>query len=530
MNRPPTQPGGEAEPDCPTEPAEPAVPAHPDGPTLMLSPSSPSSPTLPQWLAVSLVVASAAAVLVLEILAGRLLAPYLGVSLETYTGIIGTVLAGIALGAAVGGRLADRYDARPLLALLFIGGGASALAILPIIRVVGSALPGEDNARILLMSAVGFFPTALVLSAVSPVVVKSQLRDLSVTGATVGRLSAYGTGGAILGTFLTGFVLVRWAATTTLVILVGVTLVAVGLALWLVSRRPWSSGVAALGALALVGLTATDLVQGPCQTYTRYYCVAVRPDPGLSSGRLLWLDDLRHSYVDLEDPTHLEFWYIRRIVDSFKLAVEEGPIDVVYLGGGGFTLPRYVRATRPGSTQTVLEIDPDLPALVQRELGFEPGPDVVVRLGDGRRSLAAVPAESADVIVGDAFGSRAVPWHLATREFLGDVRRVLRPDGVYTANVIDNADRAFLKAEAATVAEVFEHVTVIMGPAAAAGLSGNSVIIGSRMPINVGLLDQLAAQAGDSGGRVAAMDDFLAGALVLTDDFAPVDQLIANGD
>lgn len=429
-----------------------------------------------------------------------------------------------------GGWLADRYDPRPLLALLFIGGGATSLAILPTIRIIGSALSAEDSGRILLLSAVGFFPSALVLSAVSPVVVKAQLRDLSMTGAVVGRLSAYGTGGAILGTFLTGFVLVRWAATTTLVVVVGMMLVTVGVALWLVLRRPWSSGVAALGALAVLGLTATDMVQGPCQTSTRYYCVAVRQDPGSPNGRLLWLDDLRHSHVDLNDPTHLEFWYIRRIVDSFRLVAAEGPIDVVYLGGGGFTLPRYVRATRPGSMQTVLEIDPDLAELVARDLGFVPGPDVAVGLGDGRRSLGRTPTDSADVIVGDAFGSRAVPWHLATREFLRDVRRVLRPDGVYTANIIDNPDQAFLRAEAATVGAVFEHVTVLLGPGAVGGVMGNSVIIGSDRPIDVRLLDQLREQAGDTGRRVERLEDFLADATILTDDFAPVDQLIANGD
>ncbi len=455
MQPEPNQPGGEDVPSG-SAPAGPRPPVPPASAAASEPGSlSGSSTNLAPWLAITLVVASAAAVLVLEILAGRLLAPYVGVSLETYTGIIGTVLAGIALGAAWGGRLADRYDPGPLLALLFIGGGAAALAILPTVRIAGSAWTSQDSGAILLLSAIGFLPTALVLSAVSPVVVKAQLRDLSVTGATVGRLSACGTGGAILGTFLTGFVLVRWAATTTLVIAMGVILIAVGLALWMVRGRPWSSGAAALGALAVLGLTATDLVQGPCQAYTRYYCVAVREDPGSPSGRLLWLDDLRHSYVDLEDPTHLEFWYIRRIVDTFKLVAPDGPIDVVYLGGGGFTLPRYVRATRPGSRQTVLEIDPDLAALVERELAFEPGPDVVVRLGDGRRSLRITPTDSADVIVGDAFGSRAVPWHLATREFLGDVRRVLRPGGVYTANVIDNPDLDFLRAEAATVGSVF---------------------------------------------------------------------------
>ena len=89
---------------------------------------------LPGWLAVVLVVGTSASVLVLEILAGRLLAPYVGVSLETYTGIIGTVLAGIAFGAWAGGQLADRFDPRRLLPLLLLLGGALAVATIPVVR------------------------------------------------------------------------------------------------------------------------------------------------------------------------------------------------------------------------------------------------------------------------------------------------------------------------------------------------------------------------------------------------------------
>jgi hypothetical protein len=491
------------------------------------------------WLAILLVFGTSAAVLVLEILAGRLLAPYVGVSLETFTGIIGTILAGIAVGAWAGGVAADHIDPRRLLPLLLVLGGALAIATIPIVRVLGEGSGSGGGIRILVLTAFGFLPSATVLSAVPPAVIKLQLLDLASTGATVGRLSAWSTAGALFGTFFTGFVLVSAAAVTTLIVGVGVLLVVSGVALWLAGRVATGGEMLSLGGLAAVSLLGALVSSSPCETQTAYYCLSVIEDPDLESGRTLLLDDLRHSYVDLDDPTLLEFWYIRRIVDAIEVRTAEStdPVDVVYLGGGAFTVPRYVRATRPGSEQTILEIDGDLVDVVEDQIDFDRGDDVDILVGDGRLSLADIATDSADVVVGDAFGSRAVPFHLATEEFLADVDRVLRPDGIYVANIIDGPAERFLRAEAATIAEVFGHVAVIRGPGIVSGRNGNSVVVASQAPLNVESLSRrLTADEDPSspsdvvGDLVAGPDlvDYLQGATVLTDDFAPVDQLITG--
>ncbi len=502
---------------------------------------------LPAWLAVALVAGTSAAVLVLEILAGRLLAPYVGVSLETFTVIIGTILAGIAVGAWAGGAAADRVDPRRLLPMLLLVGGALAIATIPIVRVLGSGSGSGGGPRILVLTAFGFLPSATVLSAVPPVVIKLQLRDLGSTGTTVGRLSAWSTAGALFGTFFTGYVLVAAAAVTTLIVAVGVVLVAAGLTMWLGDRTSRTSEVLGLTGLAAVSLVGAATIDSPCETQTAYYCLAVIDDPDLESGRTLLLDDLRHSYVDLDDPTLLEFWYIRRLVDGIEVTTD-GAVDAVYLGGGAFTIPRYVRATLPGSDQTILEIDGDLVDVVEDRIDFDRGDDVEIVVGDGRLSLSEAATDSADVVVGDAFGSRAVPFHLATVEFLRDIDRVVRPDGLYAANVIDGPGEEFLRAEAATIAEVFEHVVVIRGPDIVRGLNGNSVVLASRSPIDVDALearlaadvdpsddpDEIAASdvaVGERVGEIVSgsdLDAYVEGADVLTDDFAPVDQLIAD--
>jgi len=491
-------------------------------------PSSAGGP-LPGWLAVALVVGTSGAVLVLEILAGRLMAPYVGVSLETYTGIIGTVLAGIAVGAWAGGELADRIDPRRLIPLLLLVGGALAIASIPLVRLVGEGLGEAGAPGIVMLSAIGFLPAATVLSGVPPAVVKLQLRELAATGTTVGRLSAWGTAGAIVATFLTGFVLVAWAAVTTLIVAVGIALIVAGAALAATSRehapaRNELLGVGGLAAVALLGVAAVD---APCDTQTAYYCVSIVDDPANPSGRTLVLDDLRHSYVDLEDPTNLQFWYVRRLVDAVEAYAPDGQLDITYLGGGGLTIPRYVRATRPGSVQTVHEIDGDLVDIVTDDLGLEPGADLRIDVGDARLRLAERAADTADVVIGDAFGSRAVPWHLATEEFIEEIDRVLRPGGIYAANIIDEEAQNFLRAEAATIARVLPYVSVVLGPSAAEGFAGNSVIVASDEPFDPERLD--AALGDDGGRRVVDVDDYLDGATILTDDFAPVDQLISRG-
>src|SRR6476661_3429914 len=138
----------------------------------------------------------------------------------------------------------------------------------------------------------------------------------------------------------------------------------------------------------------------------------VRVDRRHPGGRLLLVDGQESSYVDLDDLTRLDFAYVRRIGDLLDLHAPPGePLHVVHVGGGGFTLPRYLAATRPGSRSVTFERDGGL-------------------VDVARESLAALPERSSDAVVVDAFDGPLVPSHLTTVEFVGDVRRVLRPGGL----------------------------------------------------------------------------------------------------
>jgi len=475
----------------------------------------------------SLVFFASAAVLVLEILAGRMMAPFVGVTLETWTGIIGTVLAGIAIGSWLGGRIADHYPPQKVLPVVLVAGGILSILTYPAVSLVGPQVD-SDPGGIVFLAAVSFFAPAMVLSAVTPTVTKIRLHSLDETGTVVGRLSALATAGAIFGTFLAGFILVAAWPSRTITIVVGGILILVGLA---AAARTFTRA-ALLLIVAFTALAGTMAAAAPrvCEHETAYYCVNVDRDPNRPTGRVLWLDNLRHSYVDLEDPTYLDFRYAQIFGAVLDSQLPDGPVDSLSIGGGGFTFPRYIAATHPGGTNTVLELDPGIVDIGVDELGLDPT-SLNIRTGDARITLRQIPERSFDVVVGDAFGGPAVPWHLTTKEFAEEISARLRPGGFYLLNLIDYPPLDFARAETATLATVFDHVVVIAPTDYLAGeRGGNFVLVGSSSQIDLDRLEEELEVRASTSHPIASsqVSSFVGEQGVLTDDYAPVDQLITS--
>jgi spermidine synthase len=495
---------------------------------------------LPTGLAAALVFLASGAVLVLEVVGLRLVGPYVGVTLQTSSAVIGVALAAIAYGAWLGGWLADRRNPRRLLAPALVFAAIATGFTLPVVRYAGEALRGSAAGGVLLLTVLTLFVPAGLLSTIPPLVVKLQLGDLHQTGKVVGQLSSIGTLGGITATLGTGFILVAALPSSVIVIGLGVVLGLAGVGFWAYVRRraqptlPGRGGARAVVAVvALAGGGLSVVAPTPCDVETAYHCAAVEVDPDNPDGRVLMLNSARHSYVDLADPTHLEFAYMQWIGTVADLLAPPGaPLDALHLGGGGFTMPRYLSATRPGGTNLVYEIDGELVELGRRALGVKPGPELRPVVGDARMLVRDLPAHSADFVVGDAFGHLVVPWHLATREMAAEIHRVVRPDGLYVQNVIDYPPLRFIRAEVATVRAVFRHVALVAPPAALAGQTGdNFLIVASDRPPQVDRLRMALAASVEVPVEVLsgpALDDFVGRAPVLTDDFAPVDQLLAT--
>lgn len=475
-------------------------------------------------LAAALVFLASGAVLVLEILAVRLLAPYVGLTLETTTSIIGAVLAGIAVGAALGGRAADRIDQRRLLAGLFLGGGLLVLLTVPIIRWLGPAASDGGNAAAVGVTFAALVPVAAVLSGVTPTVARLRLRDLRASGTIVGGLSAWATAGALVGTFSAGFVLVPLFPVSATVFAIGVALVLIGILLGLhvsLLRRA-RIVVATLLACAAGGLALAQ--HSPCAAESAYHCIQVVDDPERASAKLLLLDRGYNSDVDPQDPRYLGFRYERWFAEAIDgIGGPRASLVGVFVGGGAFTMPRWLDATHPGSRSTVLEVDSKLVDFDRQHLGLHASPELRAVIGDGRLTMRDEPSHGADIVVGDAFSSRTVPWQLMTSEWLREVKRVLKPRGVYMLNMIDLRPLSLLRAETATLLASFANVRLVTPPGEdGRPAGGNEVIVASR-----GALPRAPQKPAD-GARVyerAALVRLARGASRLSDDYAPVDQL-----
>lgn len=241
-------------------------------------------------------------------------------------------------------------------------------------------------------------------------------------------------------------------------------------------------------------------------------------DVDVDDAWLLRVDDVPQSHVDRADPTHLEFEYVRLLGDVLDCCAPVGePLSVVHLGGGGCALARYVAATRPGSTQVVVEADALLAEVVRRELGTR---GFRLRVGDARQECARLVPGASDVVVADVFEAAQQPVHTTTLEWLHEVRRLLRPGGVYAVNVADGPPLAFARGQVATLLAAFAHVVLLGDPSVLRGRRfANLVLAASDAPLPVAALARRVARA---AGRARVVEGeelvrFTGGAAPVTD-------------
>ncbi|MET8582466.1 fused MFS/spermidine synthase [Streptomyces collinus] len=245
------------------------------------------------------------------------------------------------------------------------------------------------------------------------------------------------------------------------------------------------------------------------------------PDPDRPRAWTLLIDGAPQSHVDLDDPGHLSFEYQRRLGHVIDLVAPPGkPVHAVHLGGGALTLARYVAATRPRSTQQVVERDAALVQLVRRALPLDPNARIRVRSADAREGLAKVPDGWADLVIADVFSGARTPAHLTSTEFLDEVRRALKPSGVYAANLADGPPLAHLRGQIATAAARFPELALIADPAVLRGKRfGNAVLAARDLPLPLAELTRRAASdphpARVEHGR--RLTDFTGGAAPVTD-------------
>ncbi|MGE5620330.1 MAG: fused MFS/spermidine synthase [Sphingomonadaceae bacterium] len=501
------------------------------------------------WTSYFIVFVASACGMTIELVAGRIMAPYIGVSLYTWTSIIGVVLAGMSLGNYLGGRIADRAPKPRTLGVLFVLSGLACLSILALIGFVGNKslnLTMPLMAKIAVLTAIVFFLPSLLIGTISPVVVKLTLKDLRDAGSTVGKIYAWSTAGSIVGTFATGFVLISWFGTRMIVAGVAVVLVVMGVVfgrLW--QRETATRAITAVLLLMFVGfgfyLNTRNAFASPYWKESNYFAIRFF-DQGNDDNkvRVLVLDHLVHSFVALDDPTHLEYAYEKVYADIVRYLSPSRPaMNALFIGGGGYTFPRYMEHVYPDSSLEVIEIDPDVTRVVYEELGLPRDSRIVTHNMDGRLFFDGnAPREKYDLILGDAFNDLSIPYHLTTLEFSQQLKKTLKPNGFFLANIIDNPKRgAFLRPYVNTLKRVFPHVTIAaIGEGWKASAQNTLIVVASELPLDPQHFTDTLTQA--NGGTQPDTKIMPEGELavylsqgtdlVLTDDYVPVDQLIAT--
>jgi spermidine synthase len=456
--------------------------------------------------------------LVLELVAGRILAPALGVSLYTWTSVIGVVLAGVSLGNYLGGRLADRRPSRGMLSTLYLLSGISAALVLALGRdlsVVDAPTSLPALLQVVWLTALMFLLPSTLLAMPTPMLVKLSLASLGSTGRVVGRIQAAAALGSIVGTFLTGFFLISWFGTRAVVAGVAGMLVLLGASSG--SRRSLRHSGDVVAALILV-VTLAALGGHHCLRQSNYYCINVVAG-SQAKVRLLLLDHLVHGYVDLSNPTHLLYPY-EKLYEELLNALPAGSINSMFaIGGGTYTFPRYANA-HFGAHVVVAEIDPAVTAVARSHLRLSDTPGIDIVHDDARRVLLRMDlARRFDVAIGDAFNDAAVPFHLTTRQFNELIAAHLSERGVYLVNVVDAIQHDFLRATIATLRRTFSYVAVMSANSwPPQGGRDTFVVVSSnhQVPTTASMVSPLELDRFEDEREP----------VVLTDDHVPVDQLL----
>lgn len=488
---------------------------------------------------------SSAAALVLEIVAGRLLAPYVGMSLYTWTAIISVVLAGLTIGHWIGGRLAERAGsarlARRRAAIALALAALGSAACLPLLRFGAGPLLAaglHPVAAIVTLATVLFLLPSLFAGIVSPILTKLAVEsDPAHTGRVLGRMYALGAAGSILGTLSAGYLFISWIGSVGTVLAVTGLYAVLALALLAGQRRTALAFVAVMAPLG-AGIAVTPrALASPCTVESDYYCLRVE-DFGPQSGResrVLVLDHLGHGINDADEPQLLHSSYLHFSDEMAARRFGRDSIAAFFIGGGAYTLPRAWSQGFAEPHLHVAEIDPAVTKIAQDRLWLDKDvKGLVIDHRDARLALQSLPRQPQfDVVFGDAFHDIGIPPHLVTQEFHAEIAARLKPGGFYAINVIEARQQPlFLFALLKTLAHDFSAVEVwVDGDEMAQGERVTYLVLASDRASDTPILRSSRffprhwlRLRGDQVRQAIADADVPR----LTDDFSPVDRLMAH--
>lgn len=488
----------------------------------------------------------------LEGAAFRILAPLVGVSMFLSAGVVGVILAGMATGNALGGRIATRCGSMTALRNSLAACAAGTLAVAPFWKItishgLFSGLPMIP--QVIAWSFSLFFIPAMALGTITPQVIQLTVRDMRRTGAISGQIYAWSTIGCIAGIFISAWCLIENLGAIRTSILCGIVPV---LLMWLVSLSETTKNrteTRALSwALLAAGVVLMFVCKSPYDRESKYFSLAVTDDViDQREVKMLVLDRLVHSAIDLDDPNFLHYPHERVQGDLTHAAASQARAAnhtprILVIGGGGYSFPRWVEAQSDLKDVEidVVEIDPAVTEIAYDKLGLSRRTRIVSIHMDGRQFVKSAPAASYDLVVQDAVNDLSVPCHLMTAEYNQLIKRLLRPEGTYLLTVIDDLESGrFLASAVRTMGAVFDE-TDLLAPQETKSLRSRSVfVIAGRDSLpnshNSALTDSSTRWTRHSSAHVfpkpevtQLMQRWGSESPLLTDDYAPVDILMSS--
>ncbi|MBY0110637.1 fused MFS/spermidine synthase [Patescibacteria group bacterium] len=479
-----------------------------------------------------------AAILIFEIAGAHLLAPYLGTSVEVWSGTIAVILGGMAIGYWVAGIIADQRSSRAMLSLLMCASGLAALLawstrdLIPSLFATSFSLPLTFTA--MATAALLFLPTTILLASISPFVAKALIVHLESSGRVVGRLNAIGTLGSITGAVITSTFLIPSFGVGAIFLCIALFLLALSFVLG-VSHLKMK-----LAALVIVSAISFSLYYGPTHTqdaiadisttYNRIWIVEdeyrgemlrmLKTDPfGIQCAMLLLPDGT-------VDETTLSFNYLRGFEAVAREVAPQEEVNALFLGGCNYSHPRAFLSARPDARATVVEIDPGMTEVAETYFGFVPEnfPSLSIAHADARRFLVE-HEQDYDLIFMDVFNASSnTPYHLTTTEMFTLLSERVTPEGVVMVNLIsplEGGAGAFASSMLATARTAFPYVELYAQDNTALSQTQNVLLVGSTVP----LAERYGSTRVD-GVRLSRVDDaLLPPSIILNDDFAPVEFL-----
>ncbi len=444
-----------------------------------------------------------AALMGLELLGARVLAPTMGNSIFVWGSVISSFMIALSLGYWLGGRAADRYGSTHSLGVV-IGGAGLSTAVSPLIAGACLEWAATLGPRLgpLVATTLIFFVPALLLAMVSPMGVRlAAAKGLTRIGRSAGSLYAISTAGSIVGTLATSFWLIPLMQVNPLIVGIGllltmVALLTLGLAPEAEPGRPPHElgfrSTSVVVALSLIGATAGIVmflyVQQPATTNaqgeqilfradTQYHQITVTEANNI---RTLHFDRSSQSAIDLRDGYTSVIAYPNYMHLALTLKPDAKRVLVLGLGGGAIT--KRMWRDYPEMRIDSVEIDPVVVDVAERYFGLPEDERLSVTVADARRYIQASP-DTYDIIIVDAYYADSLPFHLTTSEFFREVKKRLSPDGVVAYNVIspvggEHSD--LFRSMYRTATGVYDHLWVFpigIGADGAVGTNRNIIVL-----------------------------------------------------